>query len=250
MIRNILLVIYRNLVKHRAYTLINILGLALGMAAFIVIGAYVRFEKSYDRAYADADHIYRVESQFFKGDELTDDWPTSTNGYATAIKENIPGIASITRINWHNSERVVRYNKLKFREEHVCFADSNFFAFFSYPLLKGDPATVLSTTHSIVLSESAARKYFGDADPIGKALDVSTQSDSYHCAVTGVFKDPPANSTMQFPMLISWATTPAWLKDFWYMHESYTFVKLVPGTDISKVEGQFPSLAETARCAG
>jgi putative ABC transport system permease protein len=139
---------------------------------------------------------------------------------------------------------VVRYNKLKFREEHVCFADSNFFTFFSYPLLKDDPATVLSTTHSIVLSESAARKYFGDADPIGKALDVSTQSDSYHCAVTGVFKDQPGNSTMQFPMLISWATTPDWLKDFWYMHESYTFVKLVPGTDISKVEGQFPALAE------
>jgi putative ABC transport system permease protein len=244
MIRNILLVTFRNLVKHRSYTLINTLGLALGMAAFIVIGAYTRFEKSYDRVYEDAGHIYRVESQFFKGNVLTDDWPTSTNGYATAMKENIAGIASVTRINWHNSERVVRYNNLKFREEHVCFADSNFFTFFSYPLLKGDPANVLSTTHSIVLSESAARKYFGNADPIGKALDVSTQSDSYHCAVTGVFKDLPGNSTMQFPMLVSWATTPDWLKDFWYMHESYTFVKLVPGTDISKVEGQFPALAE------
>lgn len=244
MIRNILLVTYRNLLKHRSYTLINILGLALGMAAFLVIGAYVRFETSYDRSYADADHIYRVESRFFKGNDLTNDWPTSTNGYARAIKENIPGITAVTRINWHSSERVVRYKNLKFREEHVCFADSNFLTFFSYPLLKGDPATVLAPTHSIVLSESAAKKYFGDADPIGKALDVSTQSDSYHCAVTGVFKDLPANSTMQFSMLISWPTTPDWLKDFWYMHESYTFVKLVPGTDISKVEAQFPALAE------
>ena len=244
MIRNILLVTYRNLTKHKSYTLINVLGLALGMAAFILIGAFIHFEKSYDRMYADADHIYRVESRFFKGKDLTDNWPTSTNGYARAMKENMPGIASFTRINWNNSERVVKYNNLKFREEHVCFADSNFLSFFSYPLLKGDPSTALSTTHSIVLSESAARKYFGNADPIGKALDVTTQSDSYHCAVTGVFRDLPANSTMQFNMLISWPTTPDWLKDFWYMHESYTFVKLVPGTDIPKLEAQFPALAE------
>ncbi|HEV9035357.1 MAG TPA: ABC transporter permease, partial [Puia sp.] len=152
MLRNILLVTYRNLLKHRSFTLINILGLALGMAAFLLIGGYVRFEKSYDRSYADADHIYRVESQFFKGNVLTNDWPTSTNGYARAIKENIPGIAAITRINWHNSERVVKYNNLKFREEHVCFADSNFLTFFSYPLIKGDAATALSRTHSIVIS--------------------------------------------------------------------------------------------------
>ena len=244
MIRNILLVTCRNLLKHRSYTLINILGLALGMAAFIVIGAYVRFEKSYDRSYPDANHIYRVESRFFKGNEVINDWPTSTNGYATAMKANIPGIAAITRIDWHNSERVVRYKDLKFREEHVCFADSNFFSFFGYPLLKGDPATVLGPTHSIVLSESAAKKYFGDADPIGKALDVTTESDSYHCGVTGVFRDLPPNSTMQFSMLISWPTTPDWLKNFWYMHESYTFLKPVPGTDISKVEAQFPALAE------
>lgn len=244
MIRNILLVTYRNLLKHRSYTSINILGLALGMAAFIVIGAYVRFEKSYDRTYADANHIYRVESRFFKGNEVINDWPTSTNGYATAMKANIPGIAAITRIDWHNSERVVRYKDLKFREEHVCFADSNFFSFFGYPLVKGDPSTALGPTHSIVLSESAAKKYFGDTDPIGKALDVTTASDSYHCGVTGVFKDLPANSTMQFSMLISWPTTPDWLKNFWYMHESYTFLKLTPGTDISKVEAQFPALAE------
>ena len=244
MIRNILLVTYRLLLKHRSYTWINVLGLALGMAAFIVIGAYVRFERGYDRAYSDADHIYRVESQFFKGDVLTNDWPTSTNGYARAIKDNIPGIASITRINWHNSDRVVRYSNIKFREEHVCYADSNFLSFFSYPLVKGDPATALSEVRSIVLSESAAKKYFGDADPIGKALEVSTQSDSYRCAVTGVFKDLPANSTMQFSMLISWVTTPNWQKDFWYLHESYTFLKLVPGTEPSRVEAQFPALAE------
>ncbi|HEX9512568.1 MAG TPA: ABC transporter permease [Puia sp.] len=244
MIRNILLVTWRNLTRHRAYTFINIIGLAIGIAVFILIGAYAHFEKSYDRMPIGADNIYRVESQFYKGGHLTDNWPTSTNGYAKAMKDALPGITSFARINWYDAERVVRYKDAKYREEHVCFADSNFFSFFSYPLLKGDAQTALKEVNAIVLSESAAKKYFGDADPMGEFLDVSTQSKSYHCAVTGVFKDIPPNSTLQFNFLISWATTPAWLKDFWYMHESYTFVKLKPGTDIPKLEAQFPAIAE------
>ncbi|HWK06864.1 MAG TPA: ABC transporter permease [Puia sp.] len=249
MIRNILLVTWRNFKRHRAYTFINIIGLAIGLAVFILIGAYVHFEKSYDRMHAGADNIYRVESSFYRGDQLTDSWPTSTNGYAKAMKDALPGITSFARINWNNSERVIRYNGLKYREEHVCFADSNFFSFFSYPLLKGDVQTVLKEVNSIVLSESAAKKYFGNEDPVGKFLDVSTQSKSYHCAVTGVFKDIPANSTMQFNFLISWATTPEWMKDFWYIHESYTFVKLRPGTNIPQLEAQFPDIAERYKTA-
>jgi putative ABC transport system permease protein len=96
----------------------------------------------------------------------------------------------------------------------------------------------------MVIAESAAKKYFGGQDPVGKFMDVSTQSNNYHCQVTGVFKDLPANSTMQFNFLISWATSPPWLRDFWYMHESYTFVKLQPGTNIPALEAQFPGIAE------
>ena len=244
MIRNILLVTYRNLVKNKIYTFINVIGLALGMAAFILITAFVNFEKSFDRIHPDAAHIYRVESQFYRGNSLTDSWPTSTNGYATAMKANLPEIASYARINWSNSERVVKYNNTKYRETHVCFADSNFFSFFAYPLVKGDPLTVLKEVNTMAISQSAAKKYFGNADPVGKFLDITTLSDSYHCMVTGVFKDIPANSTMQFSFLVSWATTPKFLKDFWYQHESYTFVKLNPRASASAVEAKFPALAE------
>ena len=188
MIRNILLVTCRNLLKNKGYTFINIGGLALGMAAFILIGAWVHFEKSYDTMHPDADNIYRVESRFYKGGQITDDWSTSTNGYAKAMKDNMPGIASFTRINWHSAERVVRYNDIRNREAHVCFADSNFFSFFSYPLLKGNKETVLKDVNTMVVSESAARKYFGAADPIGRFMEVSTQTNSYRCMVTGVFK--------------------------------------------------------------
>ena len=99
MIRNVLLVTWRNLVKNKTYTIINIWSLALGISAFILISAYVHFEKSFDRMHKDADGIYRVESQFYKGGELTENWATSTNGYAPAMKNDIPGIASFTRIN-------------------------------------------------------------------------------------------------------------------------------------------------------
>src|SRR5688572_26859823 len=167
MIRNIVLVTWRNLIKNRFYTSINIIGLALGIAAFIIIGAFVRFEKSYDRMHPDAHNIYRVESLFYKGDHLNQNWPTSTNGYAKAMKDHLPGISSFTRINWYDAERIIRVNDIKYREEHVCFADTNFFSFFAYPLLKGDAATVLKEVNTIAISESAAKKYFGDRDPVG-----------------------------------------------------------------------------------
>ncbi|MBO9564930.1 MAG: ABC transporter permease [Niastella sp.] len=244
MIRNILLVTWRNLTRNKAYTTINIVGLALGMAAFLLINAYNNFEKSYDRIHAGGERIYRVESQFYKGEDLTDDWATSTNGYARAMKDNLPGIETYVRINWHQAERMVRYNDIRYREEHACLVDSNFFTFFSYPLISGDPLTVLKEANTVVISESAAQRYFGKENPVGRFLDMSTQYSSLHCMVTGVFKDLPANSSLQLSMLISWATTTPWVKDFWYMHESYTFVKLQPGVAPASIEAQFPALAE------
>ncbi|MCR8557569.1 ABC transporter permease [Mucilaginibacter sp. BJC16-A38] len=244
MFKNILLTTRRTLVKNKLYSFVNIGGLTLGIAAYILISAYVNFEKSYDRMFKNADGIYRVESSFYKDRQITDDWPTSTNGYATAMKANFPEIASIVRINWNNSERVVRYNDIKYREEHVCFADTNFFTFFGYPLLQGDPKTVLKDVNTIVISQSAATKYFRNANPMGKFMEVNTLNGSLHCMVTGVFKDVPPNSTMRFNFLISWASTPLFFQDFWYIHESYTFLKLRPGSNIHAVEAKFPALAE------
>ncbi|MGZ3872757.1 MAG: ABC transporter permease [Mucilaginibacter sp.] len=244
MFKNILLTTRRTLIKNKLYSFVNITGLTLGIAAYILLSAYVNFEKSYDRMHKGADSIYRVESSFYKGAQLTDSWATSTNGYATAMKAEFPEITSVVRINWNNSERVVRYNDVKYREEHVCFADTNFFSFFSYTLLKGNPKTVLKEANTIVLSASAAQKYFGTADPVGKFMEVSAPGGNLHCMVSGVFKDVPKNSTMQFNFLVSWATTPLFFRDFWYIHESYTFLKLRPGNNIHQVEAKFPALAE------
>ena len=185
-----------------------------------------------------------LRAGFFKNDQMTDDWATSTNGYATAMKKEFPEIVDFTRINWNNSERVVRNGVIKYREAHVCFADSNFFQFFRYPLLQGDAVTVLKEPNSIVLSATAAKNYFGSVDPVGNFLDISTIGDTYHCRVTGVFADLPENSTMRFSALLSWSTQRQWQRNFWYIHESYTFVKLAPGVRPVQVEDKFPTLAE------
>jgi putative ABC transport system permease protein len=249
MFKSILLITKRTLFKNKTYSLVNIGGLTLGIAAFILISAYVNFEKSFDTFFKDAGNIYRVESSFYKGANVTSNWPTSTNGYATAMKENFPEISSIVRINFNNSERVVRYNDIKYREEHVCFADTNFFSFFSYPLVKGDKKSILKEANTIAISQSAANKYFGHVDPMGKFLEVSVPGGKVNCMVTGVFKDVPKNTTLQFNFLISWLTTPAYFRDFWYIHESYTFLKLRPGATPNTVEAKFPALAERYKTA-
>jgi putative ABC transport system permease protein len=243
-LKNILLIAWRNFRYHKTVTIILLAGLTLGQAAFIMISGYAHYEHSYDRMLGNADSIYRVESRFYRNGQMTDDWATSTNGYATAMKKEFPEIADFTRINWNNSERVVRYGTIKYREAHVCFADSNFFQFFRYPLLAGDAARVLKESNAIVLSATTAKIYFGTADPIGKFLDINTLGDSYHCVVTGVFADLPGNSTMRFSALVSWSTQKEWRRNFWYIHESYTFVKLAPGVAPAQVEGKFPARAE------
>jgi putative ABC transport system permease protein len=244
MFKNFVVFSVRNLYKSRIFTLINITGLALGIACFLLIISYVLFEYSYDNFQTDLQRIYRVESLFFKGDNITDNWPSSTNGYAPAMHMNFPEIQDFTRINWHDSYRTIRYDNNKFREKHVCFADSNFFTFFSYPVIKGNPQTCLIEPNSIVISKSIARKIFNEKDPMNKILIISTLRYTYHCIVTGVFEDVPDNSSLRFDALISWETSPLWMRDFWYLHESYTYVKIDVPAQVVAVEEKFPELAE------
>ncbi len=244
MFKSYFLISVRHLLKNKIFSFINIFGLALGMAGFMLIISYVRYENSYDRINADIDNIFRVESLFYKGGLKTDHWPTSTNGYGSAMINSFPEILDMTRINWYNSDRIVRYKEIKFRENHVCFADSNFFQFFEYPVIKGNRDNFLKEPNTVILSESAALRYFGNDDPIGQRIQISTYSNAFDCEVTGVFKDIPGNHTMQFDFLISWVTSGKWMWDFWYLHESYTYVKLKEGTDLAELAGRFPDLSE------
>jgi putative ABC transport system permease protein len=249
MLRHYCTVVFRTILRNKIYTGIVVIGLAFGMAAFLLISGYTRFEQSYDRIHPNGDRIYRVESLFYKNGVETDHWATSTNGNVPAMKQAFPEVEAYTRIAWRGSTRVVRYEQTKFREEHVCFADSNFFTFFNYAVLKGDRNSFLTAPNTVVISESAARRYFGNADPLGKYLDVSTIASSYHCQVTGVFADLPQNSTMKFSMLLSWTTSARRSWDFWYQHESYSFVRLRPQTDPARLIAKFPAMSEKYKTA-
>ncbi|MEM9831316.1 MAG: ABC transporter permease [Bacteroidota bacterium] len=194
---------FRILKKNLGVSLINILGLALSLAVFLLILQFISFELSYDTFHEGKEHIYRVESQFFKNKELTDDWATSSTGYGQALLEAFPEITAMTRLYSWSSERVVQYEDIKFREKQVVAADAAFFTFFSFPFVAGNPETALQEPNTVVISESYRQKYFGDEDPIGKTLKISDIQRTYICEVTGVFADFPDNSHLRYDIMYS-----------------------------------------------
>ena len=244
MIHNYLLLAYRNLIKKKWFTLINISGLAIGMSVAILILNYVSFENSYDKMHQNADQIYRVESQFFEGDVLTDDWPTASFGYASAMKKHIAGIEDFVRVDITGTQRIVNHGDRKFREDKVVVTEPSFFKIFSFPLIEGDPDKVLNGANKVVITPKIAKKYFGNENPVGKLLTLRTTYETLNCEVTGIMEEMPENVHFDYEILISWETLPNWKKDFWYLHETYSYVLLSPNSSPEQVEAAFPDMAE------
>ncbi len=244
MLRNYFTIAWRNLMKLKVFSAINILGLATGIAVTFFIFNYVIYEFSYDHFHKKKNRIYRVESRFYEGSNLTDDWATSTFGYGSAMKKEIPGIEDFVRISIHDVEQVVRYGDIKVREQGIVYAEPSFFRIFDFNLLEGDKATALNKPNSVVITASAAKGFFGDQNPMGKILRFAKDDKFVDCAVTGVLQDFPVNSHINFRYIIAYEGLPVWMKDFWYLHEAYTYVLLKPGASTKKIEDAFPLLAE------
>jgi putative ABC transport system permease protein len=249
MFKNYLKIALRNLLKNKLFTAINIAGLVISMVVALLILNYVSFERSYDTMHENANDIYRVESQFYEGNTLTDDWATASFGYGSAMKEHIPGIKDFVRISIHSTEQMVSYGDEKIRENTVAATEPSFFSVFSFKLLKGDASTALEGPNKVVISELAAHKFFKDENPLGKVLKFRTIDGSVDCEVTGVLQNIPVNSHFNFDYFISWETQPEWIKDFWYMHETYTYVQLDPGISPASIEKAFPAMAEQYKTA-
>lgn len=235
----------RSLTKKKGFSAINILGLAIGMAAALLILTYVAFEYSYDDMHRNQERIYRVEARFFENGELTDNWATSSSGYASAMKQNISGVEDFTRVgSQYFPEQIVKYNELLYRETGIGYAEANFFNFFDFDLLKGDKSTCLDGPNKVVITERVARKYFKDADPIGKILLFRSHIGEEACEVTGTMKDMPVNSHARYNMLISYRTLPKWMDEYWYRHEVYSYVLLKSPGLKNQVEEAFPAMSE------
>jgi putative ABC transport system permease protein len=250
MFRSYFTIAYRNLIKNRIYTLVNIFGLAIGLAACFFIFQYVHFESAYDGFNKNLANIYRVNISF--GGSFSNLSPMSTNHPAVgpAMKKEFPEVVDYARVvnpvifvaASNISYTNTKGNAIIFNPGKLYFADASFLTMFSFSFVSGDPSTALVGARTTVISEKLAQTYFGKEDPMGKTLLLN---QNLPLKVTGVFKDVPENSHIKFDMLISFSTLGSDRVDSWTWPEFYNYVMLVPGTDPKKVEARFPAFINT-----
>ena len=237
---------FRNLFRHKTFSAINILGLSIGLASCILIGLYVFNELSFDKFNTNHNQIFRV-------DQITNE--KGQEGFKNAITpgqlaeelpKKVPEVAAATRFRPWFTEMLVSYDTLHLKLDDVVYTDNSFLQMFDYPLIEGDRKNALSEPFTAVITESTAIKYFRNENPIGKTL---ITLNNIPVKVTGVTKDVPFNSSMQFTMLISWATVTApananyffWMNN-WTTNVVYTFVQLKPNTNAAKVGDKISAL--------
>jgi putative ABC transport system permease protein len=221
MLANYVKVSYRNLIKYKSFSLINILGLSIGIGSIIFIEMYVINEMNYDRYNFDADRIYRVCVRGNITGNYINQAVTAAPMAEAILKENNK-ILHVTRIG-RFGDWLVRYQDKKFNEKRFLFADSSFFSVFSIPLIKGDPKQALTLPYTVVITEETAKRYFGNLNPIGRLLRLET--DSVYYEVTGVVKIP-FNTHFQFDFLASLSTFRQINRQGWLSHSFYTYLKV------------------------
>ncbi len=192
---------YRNLVKHKFYSLINILGLSLGIACCMLILAYIGYERSYDGYHANADNIYRIASRS-KVSGQTSEFARTPAPVGPTMVQDFPEVIDAVRFS-PTVRRVFAYEDRNFFQEGVLYVDQSVFNVFSWELIEGDPETALEVPFTMVLTETTAHKIFGNEDPVGKFIKWDNRFDY---RVTGVVKDPPPNSHFTFTVLASFST--------------------------------------------
>jgi len=232
MIRNFFRVSIRNIARNKVFTFLNVAGLAIGMAASLLILLWVQDELSYDKFNKKAENIYRVEEdQFYSGERYHVTVTPHPSG--PVWKEKIPEIVEQARIN--RLPRILFRNEDKvFFESSLVASDSGLFNMFTLPLLRGDPRTALSAPYSIVLSEKLANKYFGDTNPLGKTV---TLENRFQFMVTGVMKEIPDNSIFTFEGIIpySFLKEIGAVSNSWGSNSIFTYVELEEGSDLEGV---------------
>jgi len=196
MFKNYLKIALRIMNRHKGYSFINITGLAVGIACFILILLWIRHELSYDRFHENGERIFKVTIESHRSDGRIEPFLDTQFPLAPALKERYPDIKNAARI--FEAKALVRYGSRAFNEDRFYFTDNSFFEMFTFPLVSGNPETVLSGANSIVITEDMAQKYFGNTDPIGKIMSVNVKRDFI---VTGVMKNIPTNSHIQFDFL-------------------------------------------------
>jgi putative ABC transport system permease protein len=251
MIRNYLVTAFRNFLRHRSFTFLNVTGLTLGMIASLLILQYVKYERSYDAFHSQANNIYRVQYNQWQNGKLRFECAAAVPAVGPALKNNFPEVKHFTRL--FPVSGVMAYDspgrgQIAFQEEKMQLADSSVFAIFDFKLLQGDPMHSLEGPNKTVISQRAAKKYFASEDPIGKIIRMDGQ-ENYE--VTGIFEDVPENSHIKFDFLLSYQTLDNKTRNdsqtSWGWYDFNTYVLLEPGTDVATLQAKWDNYLERER---
>ena len=242
MIKNYFLIAVKHLKKQKVFSFINILGLTVGITCCFLIFLFILNETSYDNFHKNGKNIYRVMRVGNDNGERRE-IPYLSPAYSPALLNDYPdAIQQSVRIMKDND--LISYNNISFNEQNIYLTDDNFFRIFDFKLRKGDPATVLKDPNSVVLTETAAKKYFGNDDPIGKIVEFNKDQQ---LKVTGIAKDVPVNSHLQFDMVIPLELLRPTQAEFftnWPNNSLFTYVQLNPAVDPKNLEQRFPAFMD------
>lgn len=235
MIKNYIKTAFRSLTKNKGFTVINVLGLALGLAACLLIVFYVFDELSYDRYNEKADRIYRINADIkFAGN--VNSYAVSPAPAAAALKADFPEIEQVVRLIDRGGFKVKKGNQ-DIQEFKMIYADPTLFDIFTIPMIHGNPATALKEPHSLVITDEMAQKYFNSDDVVGKTL---TLNDSLFYKVTGVVKKMPKQSHFTYDFFISMPTLDESRQTTWLSNNFVTYLLLRPGADPKALQAKFP----------
>ncbi|HYF33522.1 MAG TPA: ABC transporter permease [Chitinophagaceae bacterium] len=237
MFSNFLKTAWRNLIKNKAFSVINILGLAIGLSCFLLISMYVLDELSFDKFHAKSNRIYRINSDIrFGGSDMR--LPVSSDIIGATLKKDYPEVEEFTRIYASGGPKLIKKGNEFINDPAVAHADSTIFKVFTLPAIAGDVNTALNEPNTVVITETAAKKYFNTKDAVGKTIETNDNTSTVY-KVTAVIKDIPENSHFNFDLLFSMDNV-----DYnWNSHLSHnfhTYLLLKPGADYRALEAKFP----------
>jgi putative ABC transport system permease protein len=234
----------RNLLRNKLFTTINIIGLSLSIATFLALTGYVQYQFSYDDFYADGDRIYRIDYFEYQQGEAVLQSARTHDRTALLVHEYVSQAEAVTRV--YNEKAYVFTDKVHIVDQDMLFVDSSFFKVFKLNMISGSPDQGLIPPHAVMISQSQAKTYFGNEDPMGKILYFN---ENLVFTVTGVFEDVPDNTSLKFDFLLSWSTMPfnGWItKDGEFTSPwTFTFVKLNAHTnDVQAINDQLSRMAK------
>jgi len=248
MIRNYVKVASRNILKRKTYSFINAFGLSIGIAFCILIYLFIEDERSFDQFHVNKENLFRIEARTFDRWNENPEKPFQTeawlqSGLKQVLKDELPEIELATRFNTID-EAIFHYGNLVFTEQ-VTFVDKDFFEMFSFPLLAGNKEKLFSNKSEVVITPAIAKKYFGTEDPLGKTIILDVQGEKSF-TVSGIIEAPPANSSLDFRILISQEHRFGYERNLtqWGSYNTPTFVQLHPNTDLKRLSSNLDALVQ------